>query len=64
MAELQRQSGDRYDEEDAMTILLESNILMPYAAESWVHDGRIAFTDIVYDPGTCLATADKETDDT
>ena len=46
-----------------LTNFLESDLLMPYAAESWVHYGRIAFTDIVYDPGTDLATADKETDD-
>ena len=57
---------DQLDEGEAvdpyMRTLLESNFLLQYAAENWGHHARIAFANLIYDPGTCLATADFHTE--
>lgn len=53
----------QHEEEDAVIIymrtFLEDNILIQYAAQNWGHHARIACTNLVYDPGTCLTTAES-----
>lgn len=54
---------DNFDEEEAvkpyMKTLLGDNILIQYAAHNWGHHARIACAKLLYDPGTCLATAES-----